>query len=177
MNLAAVLPAIDGWGAWAYAAILVIAIFESAPLLGVAVPGATVVAVAGFAASQGILEISPLFWLVSLGAAIGDIGGYALGRRSRGAFSADARWLNERHLARGQAYFARWGSASVFLGRFVGPLRATVPFVAGASRMPFPPFLFWNIVSALAWSAAWLALGWVSGGALLSVWDIARSWF
>jgi undecaprenyl-diphosphatase len=177
VNLAAVLPAIDGWGAWAYAALFAVAVFESAPVLGIAVPGATAVAVVGFAASQGILALAPCFWVVAAGAALGDVGGYLLGRRSLGAFSAEARWLNERHLHRSQAYFARWGNASVFFGRFVGPLRATVPFVAGASRMPFAPFLFWNIVSALAWSAAWLALGWVSGGALLSVWDIARSWF
>jgi undecaprenyl-diphosphatase len=177
VNIAAALPAIEGWGIWAYAAIFAVALFESTPLLGTAVPGVTAVVVVGFAASQGILALAPSFWAVVAGAFLGDTAAYLIGRRSRGAFTPDARFLNERHLERGQRLFARWGGAGVFLSRFVGPLRATVPFVAGASRMRFGLFTFWNALSALPWAAALLALGWASGGAFVSAWDVARSIF
>lgn len=177
MNIAAALPAVEGWGTWAYAAIFAVALLESAPLLGTAVPGATVVAVVGFAVSQGIFALGPSFWAIVAGAFLGDTGAYLIGRKSRGAFTVDGRWLNERHLARGQAFFARFGGASVFFGRFVGPLRATVPFVAGASRMHFGFFTFWNALSSLPWAAAWMALGWASGGAVTSIWQAARSIF
>lgn len=177
MNLAATLPAIESWGPWAYAAFFFVSVVESMPVLGTAVPGATIVAIIGFAVSQGMFALGPCFWLISLGATIGDFGGYYLGAKSRGAFSAEARFLNERHLARAQAFFARHGSWSILLGRFFSPLRATVPFVAGASRMPLPTFVFWNVLSAFLWSATWLALGWVSGGAVTSLWGALKSFF
>jgi membrane protein DedA with SNARE-associated domain len=177
VDIAAALPAVEGWGTWAYAAIFAVALFESTPLLGTAIPGATVVAVVGFAVSQGIFELGPSFWAVVAGAAIGDTVAYLIGRKSRGAFTAEGRWLNERHLERGQRFFARFGGASVFLGRFVGPLRATVPFVAGASRMHLGLFTIWNILSALPWAAAWMALGWISAGAITSLWQVAQMIF
>lgn len=177
VNIAAALPAIESWGPWAYAAFFFVSVIESMPVLGTAVPGATIVAIIGFAASQGMFALGPCFWLIGLGATVGDFGGYYLGGKSRGAFSAEARFLNERHLARAQAFFAKHGSWSILLGRFFSPLRATVPFVAGTSRMPVAPFIFWNVVSALLWSAAWLALGWVSGGAITSLSQVARAIF
>lgn len=177
MDLAALLPAVDGWGNWAYLAIFAVSILESAPLLGTAIPGVTVVAVAGFGASQGFFALWPLFVAVALGSFLGDIGGYWLGARSRGAFTCEARFLNERHLVRAKAFFAAHGGKSIFLGRFSGVMRATVPFVAGASAMPFWSFLAWNAVSAIPWTAVWLAVGWLSGGAILSIWDAAKTVF
>lgn len=176
-HLAAALPAVDGWGNWAYLAIFAVEFLESLPVLGTVIPGATVTAIAGLAAAHGILAITPSFWIVALGASLGDVGGYFIGLRSRGAFSSTARFLNERHLARGQKFFDRYGGVSVLLGRFVGPLRATVPFVAGASKMPLVPFLFWNVISAILWTAWWLSVGWVSGGAAKSAWAALGQFF
>lgn len=176
-HLAAALPAIDSWGNWAYLALFAVAFFEAIPVLGTAIPGATVTAIAGLAAAHGILSIVPAFWIVAVGAAVGDVGGYLLGARSREAFSPDSRFLNERHLARGQKFFDRYGGVSVLIGRFAGPLRATVPFVAGASRMPLVPFIFWNVTSAILWATWWLSVGWASGGAARSAWDAAKRLF
>ena len=53
----------------------------------------------------------------------------------------------------------RWGAAGVFLGRFLGPLRATVPLVAGLAAMPALPFQAANWSSAVVWSFVVLAPG------------------
>jgi membrane protein DedA with SNARE-associated domain len=60
----------------------------------------------------------------------------------------------------------------IFIGRFFGPLRASVPLVAGVFRMPYWKFQFANFTSAFVWAAVLLLLGDVIGTA--AAW-IARS--
>ena len=49
--------------------------------------------------------------------------------------------------------------AGVFFGRFIGPLRAVVPLVAGACTMPFLAFQIANWTSAFLWSSVMLGAG------------------
>ena len=53
----------------------------------------------------------------------------------------------------------RWGVPSIFIGRFFGPLRASVPLAAGIFEMPYWSFQIANFVSALIWSATLLLFG------------------
>ena len=57
----------------------------------------------------------------------------------------------------------RWGVPSIFIGRFFGPLRASVPLAAGIFEMPYFQFQVANFVSALVWSAVLLLVGDVMG--------------
>ena len=67
-------------------------------------------------------------------------------------------------LPRAHRLFERWGIFAVFFGRFIGPLRAVVPLVAGTATMPLIPFQMANWLSALAWGAVTLALGSIKQG-------------
>ena len=60
---------------------------------------------------------------------------------------------------RGEAFVKKWGVLRIFIGRFFGPLRAAVPFVAGIFGMPFWPFQLANFSSAFVWAAVLLTLG------------------
>jgi membrane protein DedA with SNARE-associated domain len=62
-------------------------------------------------------------------------------------------------LPRGEAFVKNWGVPSIFIGRFFGPLRASVPLVAGIFEMSYWHFQIANFVSALVWSAALLLSG------------------
>ena len=62
-------------------------------------------------------------------------------------------------LPRGEAFVKRWGALAIFIGRFFGPLRASVPLVAGIFRMPFVSFQIANFTSAFVWAAVLLTLG------------------
>ena len=57
------------------------------------------------------------------------------------------------------AFSTRWGALGVFGGRFLGPLRATVPLVAGMCAMPQLLFQLANFSSALLWAFVVLAPG------------------
>ena len=62
-------------------------------------------------------------------------------------------------LPRGEAFVRRWGIPGIFIGRFFGPLRASVPLAAGIFEMPYWRFQAANVVSALVWAAALLLFG------------------
>jgi membrane-associated phospholipid phosphatase len=61
----------------------------------------------------------------------------------------------------------------VFLGRFVGLLRALVPALAGMSRMPYRTFLPWNLAGGLIWAPGFVLLGYLAGGSYQRVERIA----
>ncbi|APR75833.1 Putative membrane protein [Minicystis rosea] len=112
-----------------------------------------------------LIRVSGLdFWstwiAAALGAALGDWLSYWLGRR----FEHDVArmWPLSRHpdlISRGEAFLKKWGMPGIFIGRFFGPLRASVPLVAGIFSMPSRPFQLANFTSAFVWSAALLTIG------------------
>jgi membrane protein DedA with SNARE-associated domain len=63
----------------------------------------------------------------------------------------------QSQIEKGLQFFHRWGTLAIFLGRFLGPLRATVPLVSGMSELEFWPFMIANTGSAVIWAYALLA--------------------
>jgi membrane-associated phospholipid phosphatase len=51
----------------------------------------------------------------------------------------------------------------VFLGRFVGVLRALVPALAGMARMPYRTFLPWNVAGGVIWAPGFVLAGYLAG--------------
>ena len=64
----------------------------------------------------------------------------------------------------------RWGVLAIFIGRFFGPLRASVPLVAGIFAMPYWSFQIANFTSAFLWAAVLLTLGDVVAKLVKLVW-------
>lgn len=63
----------------------------------------------------------------------------------------------EAQIEKALHFFHRWGAWGVFFGQFLGPLRATVPLVAGMSELEFMPFMVASITAALLWATLLLA--------------------
>jgi len=148
--------------------LLVLAALVGVESMGIPLPGETALIAAAVLAQKGRFPISTVL-LVAAGAAIvGDNLGYLLGRKG-------GRWLLERPgflldqrrrvLERGEAFFARHGSRAVFLGRWVPFARYTAAWLAGTHRMPWPTFLLWNALGAVAWAASIGLLGFFLGAA------------
>ncbi len=104
------------------------------------------------------------FWSVwiagSLGAACGDWLSYWVGLKLEHGVAHV--WPLSRHpdlIPTGEAFVKKWGILGIFIGRFFGPLRASVPLVAGIFEMPYWRFQIANFVSACVWAAALLTLG------------------
>jgi membrane protein DedA with SNARE-associated domain len=122
---------------------------------GALVPGETSLIVAAALASQGRLSL-PLVIGVAAGAAIvGDNAGYLIGRNGlRRLVDRPGRWAagRRRLVGRGEVFFARRGSAAVFFGRWLPGLRVVTSWLAGANRMPWRRFLFWNALGGISWA-------------------------
>jgi len=82
-------------------------------------------------------------------------------------------WPLSRHpqlIPKGEAFITKWGALGIFIGRFLGPLRASVPLVAGIFKMPFWRFQIANFSSAFVWAATLILLGDVIARVLQAIW-------
>jgi membrane protein DedA with SNARE-associated domain len=137
-----------------YAGVALLVGGESA---GVPVPGETSLIAAAVLASQGHLSLPLVIASAAVAAIVGDNVGYVIGRRGgRWLLTRPGRWKESRTrlLERGDAFFARHGAKAVFLGRWVPFLRVTAAWVAGANRMRWPRFLFWNALGGITWATS-----------------------
>lgn len=162
-------------GQWGYALLFLAAMLESAALLGLLVPGEALLLAAGFFASQGAFDLDAVVAVIALGAIAGDSAGYAIGSRwgrdlliHYGARIGATRQRVESV----DAFVARYGNWSVFLGRFVGFARALLPLLAGSLAMPYPRFLAFNAAGAAIWSVVVVLLGYYVGES----WRAAEAW-
>jgi hypothetical protein len=97
---------------------------------------------------------------------VGDSVGYEIGRQFGDPLKRSrlGRRVGQDRWASGEAYLRARGGRVVFLGRFVGVLRALVPALAGMFRMPYRVFLPWNAAGGLIWAPGFVLLGYLAGG-------------
>jgi membrane-associated protein len=125
--------------------------------MGIPVPGETALITAGVVASRGKLQIEIVVALAAAAAILGDNVGFALGRKvGRRVLNAPGPLYRHRIrvLRVGEPFFDRHGPKAVFLGRWVTGLRITAAWLAGANRMRWPVFLFWNALGGIAWASS-----------------------
>lgn len=156
---------------WGYLVVFALALLESAALVGLVVPGETVLVVGGFAASQGRADVRTMAAAAFLGAVVGDSIGFEFGRRLGPTMRASrlGRRVGAARWERADASITRLGGRAVLTGRFVGLLRAVVPMVAGMSEMPYRTFLVWNVLGAAVWAPAVVLAGYFAGDSLVRV--------
>jgi len=147
---------------WAGIAVGALSFGESMVVVGMLVPGTAVLIVIGGFIGAGVIDPWPVLIGAIIGAALGDAASFYLGRwAGRGAFR---RWPLDRYrdaVLRTRVFFRRYGFAAVFLGRFFGPIRATIPMFAGMMGMSGRRFQAANVLSALVWAPVILGPGWL----------------
>ena len=141
-------------------------LLETSVLLGLAVPGDTIVIIAALA-----VEEWP-WWLALIGATVigalcGESIGFAIGRWIGPAID---RWLERRwpraslRWRRTERYLARRGGIAIFLSRFLPVAHSLVPLIAGSAGMSYRRFLAWTLPACLLWATAYSTAGWLAGG-------------
>ena len=144
--------------------IAAIALVESLALVGLLVPGVVLITAAASLAGHQELALPAIVLAAFLGAVIGDWASFWLGYTQHDRVTR--LWPLSRHpewLARGARFFQRYGTLSVFFGRFVGPVRPMVPLIAGMLRMSPRAFTWANIASAALWAPAYVLPGYLLG--------------
>lgn len=145
---------------WAEAAAFIIALAESLPLIGTIVPGSLTMTLLGIFIGRGTIPVSTTLLFATLGAVLGDILGFWVGKhyndglRKIWPFRKYPHWLSA-----GEKFFTSHGGKSILIGRFVGPVRSTVPLIAGLLKFTWGRFLVAAIPAAFLWAVAYLIPG------------------
>ncbi|MDF2868274.1 MAG: yabI, partial [Gammaproteobacteria bacterium] len=155
---------------WAGIITFFISLSESLAVLGLIVPGSVMMTTIGALIGSGVLPVwETIIWAI-LGAVAGDSASYWLGHHYHEQlkrfwpFRTHPQWLE-----RGEAFFLKHGGKSVFIARFIGPMRPIIPVVAGMLSMQPRRFLLANVISAIAWAPAYMIPGILLGFASLEL--------
>ena len=161
------IPFLDHWG---YAGIFVAVVFGN---LGVPVPEETVLALAGYAASRGVMRLPVILVVGVVSAVTGDNIGYWLGHRyGRSAIERFGHliWIPPQRMQKISAFMASYGALAIFAARFIVGLRTLAGPLAGATGMRRSHFLIANLLGALVYVpyavGVGYGIGWSFGDAI-----------
>lgn len=154
-----------------YLGIFTIVFLESGLLIGFFFPGDSLLFTAGFLASQGYLDVTILVIGCFIFAVLGDSIGYYIGKKlGPKIFSKENSFLfNKKHLDKAQKFYDKHGGKTIILARFVPIIRAFAPVVAGAGKMDYKRFVFFNLVGGILWAIGVTLAGYYLGSLIPDV--------
>jgi membrane-associated protein len=149
-----------------YAVLFLIVFCETGLVVTPFLPGDSLLfAVGALCALPGSgLDIFMISGLLVVAAIAGDSLNYKIGSVfGERALAGQFRFISQRHLQRTQEFFVRYGRRAVVFARFAPIFRTFAPFVAGLARMPYPRFLFSNVLGGTIWVIGFCAAGYFFG--------------
>ncbi len=170
---------IAGLLAWLAAAI--VAVISTTGLLGIALlmaiesaciplPSEIIMPFSGYLVSTGRFSLALVATAGALGCNLGSTVAYYAGYR--GGRPLIERWgsyilMNHGDLDRAERFFARFGSAAVFIARLLPVVRTFIALPAGVARMPQLKFQIYTFLGSWPWC---FALAWI-GYRLGQAWE------
>ncbi len=153
--------------------VLMVLLVETGLLIGLVLPGDSLLFVAGVAASGVAMKavgVQLSLPLLMIGAPIAAIVGSQVGRNIGEKFGRplfarpDGRIFSQDRVKKTEDFLARYGYAkALILARFVPVVRTLINPIAGVIGMPKATFFKWNVVSAIIWTESVIILGYVLG--------------
>jgi membrane-associated protein len=140
---------------------------ECGLLIGFFLPGDTILLAAGISLAVGTIHTPLAAFLIvcPIAATIGNVVGYWIGYRAGPVVfdRPDSKMFKPEYVAKSQAFFDRFGWATIFLARFVPIVRTVATVMAGVARMPFTSYLVASVLGGIIWSDGVLLLGYWLG--------------
>jgi membrane protein DedA with SNARE-associated domain len=154
---------IETVSALGYAGIVLLMFIESSFL---PLPSELVMPPAGYLAAQGRMDAGVAILAGTLGSVLGALFNYwfavLVGEpflRRYGKYVL----LRPHHLDRAEAFFARHGEISTFVGRLLPVVRHLISIPAGMARMRLGRFVVFTAVGAGVWCSVLVYIGWFIG--------------
>ncbi|WP_221584526.1 DedA family protein [Microbacterium sp. G2-8] len=158
--LTAILEFVQGVEPWLRILIAAIAIMlETSVLIGLIVPGDTVVIVSAMGVTS-LVEGIILGAFVVVGALAGESIGYAIGRWAGPHLQHSwlGRRIGERNWERAEVYLRKRGGIAIFLSRFLPVMHSLVPMTVGMSRYPYRKFIAWTLPACVLWTSIYISI-------------------
>ena len=146
--------------------IMAILFAECGLLVGVFLPGDSLLFTAGLLAAGGLVPpLWVLLLLLPFAAIAGNLVGWWIGRKAGPAVfeRPDSRLLKAQYVQRAESFFERNGARTVLLARFVPVVRTFSSVMAGAARMDFRRFALYSVIGGVLWAAGVTLLGYWLG--------------
>ena len=155
---------ITGWLGYAMLAGIVFA--ETGLLVGLFLPGDSLLFTVGVVAGAGGLNIFQICLLLVVASIAGDQFGYFLGYRTgpRIFSRRDSRVFKQEYVVHTQSFYAKYGGKTLIYAKFVPIVRSFAPFMAGVGRMPYARFVSFNVFGGLGWVLSMTLAGYFLGG-------------
>jgi len=155
---------LTGWLGYGLLAFVVFA--ETGLLVGLFLPGDSLLFTVGVVCGAGDLDIVKITALLVIASIVGDQSGYFLGRRTGPAIFSrkDSRVFKQEYVTRTQAFYAKHGGKTLIYAKFAPIVRTFAPFMAGVGRMPYGRFVFFNVLGGLGWVLSMTLAGYYLGG-------------
>jgi membrane-associated protein len=138
---------------------------ETGLLVGVFLPGDSLLVTAGLLAARGYLNIYALAPLLTAAAICGNSVGYFIGRTTgpRIFNREDSLFFNKKHAIRAHEFYEKYGRMTIVLAQFMPIIRTFAPVVAGVGGMGFRQFITFNFIGAFIWIWSMLGVGYFLG--------------
>src|SRR5207247_1155725 len=140
---------------------------------GFFLPGDSLLITAGIVAAAGGLNIWWLSLVLVAAPPTGDSVGYAIGVRLGPRLFTRPKSLlfNPRHIERTRVFYARHGSKTIVIARFVPIVRTFAPVVAGVGQMEYRRFIFYNVAGGVGWVTSLTWAGYLLGQTVPNIGD------
>jgi membrane-associated protein len=138
---------------------------ETGLLVGVFLPGDSLLVTAGLLAARGYLNVYALAPLLTAAAICGNSVGYSIGRATgpRIFNRENSLFFNKKHAIRAHEFYAKYGRKTIVLAQFMPIIRTFAPVVAGVGGMKFRLFITFNIIGAVVWIWSMVGIGYFLG--------------
>jgi membrane-associated protein len=147
---------------WAALVAVTIVVFtETGLLVGFLLPGDSLLVVLGVAAQLSGWNLWPFILCLCAAAILGDTVGYWIGKKAGPAIfnRPSSRFFKQEYLQKARAFYEKHGGKTIVFARFVPIVRTFVPVVAGAAKMEYRTFLFYNVFGGIGWIVSMLLIG------------------
>ena len=154
---------ITGWAGYALLAAIVFA--ETGLLVGLFLPGDSLLFTVGVVAGAGQLDIVQICALLVIFSILGDQSGYYLGRRTgpRIFVRPDSLLFKREYVTRTQEFYDKHGGKTLIYAKFVPIVRTFAPFMAGVGGMRYSRFVSFNVIGGLGWVLSMTLAGYYLG--------------
>ena len=152
------------YGTWTYVILFVIIFAETGLVVTPFLPGDSLLFAAGAISATGVLNPLLLFFLLFIAAVIGDSVNYSTGSYfGIKIFKEDAKLFKRSYLKKTEDFYAKYGGKTIMIARFAPIVRTYAPFVAGACKMNYSRFFFYNLLGGFLWVGLFIATGYLFG--------------
>ena len=156
-------------GGLGYALLAGVVFAETGLLVGLFLPGDSLLFTIGVVAGAGGLDIVQICSLLVIASILGDQSGFFLGYRTGPAIFSrkDSRLFKQEYVTRTQRFYERHGGKTLVYAKFVPIVRTFAPFMAGVGKMRYARFVSFNIFGGLGWVLSMTLAGYNLGGVAL----------